>query len=198
MSASPDDPERVARLVARDERAFSDLVREMEPRIRRMLTRMIGDPTEAEDLSHEVFIQVFKAIGDFRGESKLSTWIFRIAVNLCHNRRKYLKTRHHHRKVEIGDAEATHGSEFVDAGERPNRPDHHAEQAQLHALVREAILEVEDQYRECLILRDVEDMNYDEIAESMNLPAGTVKSRIFRGRAQLRALVEEKLGKKIA
>ena len=101
----PDDPDGarqageeearlVERLVARDERAFNALVRAYERRVFALVLRMIGNRAEAEDLAQEVFVQVFKAIGSFRGESKLSTWIYRIAINLCKNRAKYLRVRH--------------------------------------------------------------------------------------------------------
>src|SRR3954468_15557533 len=83
----------IERLRARDERAFNELVKKYERRVFGLLLRLIGRRDEAEDLAQEVFVQVFKAIGGFRGESKLSTWIFRIAVNLSKNRSKYLARR---------------------------------------------------------------------------------------------------------
>ena len=92
----PDDTDArlVDRLVARDERAFNALVRAYQGRVFSLALRMLGNRAEAEDLAQEVFVQVFKAIGTFRGESKLSTWIYRIAVNLAKNRGKYLRVRH--------------------------------------------------------------------------------------------------------
>src|SRR5258708_5333532 len=88
--APPDDTEArlIEQLVARDERAFSALVRAYERRVFALMLRMIGNRAEAEDLAQEVFVQVFKAIASFRGDSKLSTWIYRIAINLCKNRSK--------------------------------------------------------------------------------------------------------------
>src|SRR3954469_18886577 len=84
----------IERLARRDERAFNELVELYEARVFRLLVRMLGRRDEAEDMAQEVFVQVFKAVGTFRGDSKLSTWIYRIAVNLCKNRAKYLKRRH--------------------------------------------------------------------------------------------------------
>ena len=100
----PEDTEArlIERLVARDERAFNDVVRAYERRIFALALRMMGDRAEAEDLAQEVFVQVFKAIGTFRGESKLSTWIYRIAVNLSKNRTKYLRVRHSGEQDELG------------------------------------------------------------------------------------------------
>jgi RNA polymerase sigma-70 factor (ECF subfamily) len=143
---------------------------------------------------------VFKAIGSFRGESKLSTWVYRIAVNLSKNRSKYLRVRHtaQQEQLETLDERAP-----LSEARRPNmarieRPDELMAGRQLERIVQEAILELEPSFRECLVLRDVEDLSYDEIGAITGLPEGTVKSRIHRARAQLRELVERALGEKIA
>ncbi len=190
----------VARLVARDESAFNELVVAYERRVFALVFRMIGRREEAEDLAQEVFVQVFKAIDQFRGDSKLSTWIFRIAVNLCKNKAKYLSRR----KVgeqedvhEIADRVSGDAGKGVTVSGAINRPDEILEGLQLERIVRRAIEQVDADFREVLILRDVEDMSYDEIAEVTGLAEGTVKSRIFRARAQLRALVEKALGDKL-
>ena len=94
LSDDRSEAQFIARLVARDESAFNELVVTYERRVYGLVFRMLGRRDEAEDLAQEVFVQVFKAIDQFRGESKLSTWIYRIAVNLCKNRTKYLSRRH--------------------------------------------------------------------------------------------------------
>jgi RNA polymerase sigma-70 factor, ECF subfamily len=196
----PDDERRlVERLVARDEHAFNALVRAYERRVFALVLRMIGSRAEAEDLAQEVFVQVFKAIGSFRGESKLSTWIYRIAINLCKNRTKYLRVRHTGEQEEL-EAHA----ERVPMGElkRANvgqieRPDEMMVGKQVERIVQQAILKLEPSFRECLVLRDVEELSYEEIGAITGLPEGTVKSRIHRARAQLKELVEEALGEKI-
>ena len=199
--APPDAIEErlIARLVARDERAFNELVRAYERRVFALVLRMIGNRAEAEDLAQEVFVQVFKAIGSFRGDSKLSTWIYRIAVNLCKNRTKYLRVRHSGEEEEL---EAV--AERVPLGEarRANvgqveRPDEMIAGKQVEQIVQRAILALEPDFRECLVLRDVEELSYEEIGEITGLPAGTVKSRIHRARAMLREIVERELGEKI-
>jgi len=189
----------VARLVARDEAAFNELVVAYERRVFALVFRMIGRREEAEDLAQEVFVQVFKAIDQFRGESKLSTWIFRIAVNLCKNRAKYLSRRRSGEQDdvhEMADRMSGDGGKGVTVGDIA-RPDEMLEGVQLERIVKRAIAEVDADFREVLILRDVEDMSYDEIAQVTGLAEGTVKSRIFRARAQLRALVEKALGDKL-
>jgi RNA polymerase sigma-70 factor (ECF subfamily) len=160
---------------------------------------MLGNRAEAEDLAQEVFVQVFKAIGTFRGESKLSTWIYRIAVNLAKNRGKYLRVRQAgaHDEIEALD-EA--GATAVDKREnvaRIERPDEMIAGLEVEQVVRRAIQALEPSFRECLVLRDVEDLSYGEIGEITGLPEGTVKSRIHRARGQLKELVERALGAKI-
>jgi RNA polymerase sigma-70 factor (ECF subfamily) len=187
------------RLRARDERAFNELVKAYERRVFGLVFRMLNNRAEAEDLTQEVFVQVFKAIGTFRGESKLSTWIYRIAVNLCKNRAKYLRVRHAGEQDQLEDmAERLPLSQARNANvAQVARPDEAMAGRQVEEIVRQAISEVDENFRECLILCDVEELSYEEIAEITGLPVGTVKSRIFRGRAQLRELVEKKLGEKI-
>lgn len=197
----PDDVEAklIERLIARDERAFNELVTAYGRRVSALVLRMLGNRAEAEDLTQEVFVQVFKAIGTFRGESKLSTWIYRIAVNLCKNRSKYLRVRHANEqdeleavaeRIPLGDAQKSNSAHI-------ERPDEAMAGRQVEKIVQDAILKIDPAFRECLILRDVEELSYEEIEQITGLAAGTVKSRIFRARAQLKEIVERELGEKI-
>jgi RNA polymerase sigma-70 factor, ECF subfamily len=190
----------VERLARRDERAFNELVQGYEHRVFGLVLRMIGSRAEAEDLSQEVFVQVFKAIGTFRGDSKLSTWIYRIAINLCKNRSKYLKVRHTADQTEIDSVEERgrlgDGKGSAVVGQLA-RPDDMLAGKQVERIVQSAILELEPSFRECLVLRDVEDLSYEEIEAITGLPAGTVKSRIHRARSQLKQIVERELGEKL-
>ena len=200
MSSEEQEEARfVARLVARDESAFNELVVTYQRRVFALVFRMLGRRDEAEDLAQEVFVQVFKAIDQFRGDSKLSTWIYRIAVNLCKNRTKYLSRRHANDQDDV-DAMADRlpfsAAKGVSVG-GISRPDELVEGMQLEVVVKRAIAQIEPEFREVLILRDVEDMSYEEIAEVTGLADGTVKSRIHRARAQLRALVEKAMGEKV-
>ncbi len=203
--ALPDEPESrlIERLVAHDERAFNELVRLYERRVLTLVLRMLGNPAEAEDVAQEVFVQVFKAIGTFRGEAKLSTWIYRIAINLCKNRVKYLKVRHTGEQDELGEVEERGGLGGGGGGGRRGlgseveRPDEMMSGKQVERIVQRAIAELEPTFRECLVLCDVEELSYEQIEEITGLPIGTVKSRIHRARAQLRAAVERELGEKV-
>jgi RNA polymerase sigma-70 factor (ECF subfamily) len=190
----------IHQLAQRDERAFNELVEAYGGRVFRLVFRMLGRHDEAEDMAQEVFVQVFKAIGSFRGDAKLSTWIYRIAVNLCKNRAKYLSRRHDDErtaldavteKATLAHARAmTHGE--------VQRPDHAVEGYQLESIVRRCIDELEPDFREALILRDVENLSYEEIAEISGLADGTVKSRIHRARSMLRQKVERALGERVS
>ncbi len=200
--ALPEEPEGkfVERLVQRDERAFSELVRTYERKVVGLIARMLGSQAEAEEVAQEVFIQVFKAIGSFRGDSKLSTWIYRIAINHCKNRSKYLKVRHAGEQDEL---EAVAERVSMAEARRANvadvpRPDEMLAGRQVEVIVQRAIASLEPSFRECLVLRDVEELSYEDIGEITGLPPGTVKSRIHRARSQLKELVERELGEKIA
>ena len=199
--ALPDEVESklVERLVARDERAFNELVKLFERRVFALVFRMLGNAAEAEDMAQEVFVQVFKAIGTFRGESKLSTWIYRIAINLCKNRAKYLKVRHAGQQDELEEV-----AEHAELGTKASanvaqleRPDEAMAGREIERIVQKSIARIEETFRECLVLRDVEELSYEEIGQITGLPEGTVKSRIFRARAMLREMVERELGEKI-
>lgn len=199
--ALPDELEAslIARLVSRDERAFTELMQVYGRRVSALVFRMLGNRAEAEDLTQEVFVQVFKAIGTFRGDSKLSTWIYRIAVNLCKNRSKYNRVRHAGEQDEL---EAVAERVPLGDGTRANvakveRPDEAMAGRQVEKIVQDAIARIDPTFRECLVLRDVEELSYEEIGEITGLPPGTVKSRIFRARAQLKEMVERELGEKI-
>jgi RNA polymerase sigma-70 factor, ECF subfamily len=187
------------RLRAHDERAFNELVQTYEQRVFRLVHRMLGRRDEAEDMAQEVFVQVFKAVATFRGESKLSTWIYRIAVNLCKNRIKYLTRRHEGSQQElepVAERAALSEAKGVTFGDVA-RPDHMVEGLQVELIVKVCIAEIEPDFREVLVLRDVEDLSYEEIAEITGLADGTVKSRIHRARAMLKLKVEKALGEKI-
>ena len=195
-----DSEERfIARLKARDERAFNELVDAYEVRVFRLVYRMLGRRDEAEDMAQEVFVQVFKAVGQFRGDAKLSTWIYRIATNLCRNRIKYLSRRHAGEQDEfeaVADRAPLSQAKGVTSGDVA-RPDQMVEGYQVEDLVQRCLRELDADFREVLVLRDIEDLTYEEIAEITGLADGTVKSRIHRARSALKSKVERVLGEKI-
>jgi RNA polymerase sigma-70 factor (ECF subfamily) len=189
----------IERLAAHDEHAFNQLVEAYEQQVFRLVHRILGRRDEAEDMAQEVFVQIFKAVGQFRGDSKLSTWIYRIAVNLCKNRLKYLSRRHDGAQDEFEAvaerARLSQAKGLISAAVAP--PDQVVEGYQLEQIVHRSLAEIDAEFREVLVLRDVEDLTYEEIAEITGLADGTVKSRIHRARTLLKNKVEQALGEKI-
>jgi RNA polymerase sigma-70 factor (ECF subfamily) len=180
------EPERtlLRRLRDRDERAFRELVETHRDRVFNITYRMLGDRAEAEDVAQEVFISVFKTIDTFREEAKFSTWLYRVTVNHCKNRIKYLARRHDRDRDELD--ETSHETNGAAGVPRHVQPDRALEGAQLEVLLQEAIAHLDDDQRVVVVLRDVEDLSIEEICEITGLPDGTVKSRLHRARLVLR------------
>jgi RNA polymerase sigma-70 factor, ECF subfamily len=190
MAETMDEDRLLRRLKRRDEAAFALLVEHYQRPVFALVYRMLGDRAEAEDLAQEVFVTVFKSIDGFRGDAKLSTWIFRIATNHCRNRFKYLKRRHHGRQKDIADTQET---QMVRSFSDPVPGPHAAlEGRQMESLVREALEALEDDHRVVIVLRDLEHRPYHEIAELLGVAEGTVKSRLFRARAALQAFLQSR------
>lgn len=186
----------IERLRARDERSFNELVLLYEQRVYRLLLRMVGNPSEAQDLAQEVFVQVFKSVDTFRGDSKLNTWIYRISINLCKNRLKYLARRHASTQEELevaAEASTLAAATGVTSGEVA-QPDLALMGTQAERIVKQCIMALDEEHREILILRDVEDLPYEEIMAITGLAVGTVKSRIHRARTALKEKVARALG----
>jgi RNA polymerase sigma-70 factor (ECF subfamily) len=177
------------KLRERDERAFRELVETYQDRVFSLLYRMIGRRDEAEDLAQEVFVTVFKSIEQFRGESKLSTWLYRIAANHCKNRIKYLARRHDRTTGLLDEAServaVAQGGAPVGAG-RIAPPDQALEGAENDRIVQRAIAELDEDHRLVVVLRDIEELTYEDICEVTGLPEGTVKSRLHRARLALK------------
>lgn len=173
------------RLRDRDERAFRELIENHRDRVFNITYRMLGNRAEAEEIAQEVFITVFKTIDTFREESKFSTWLYRVTVNHCKNRIKYLARRHDRDRDELDEtSHATNGAAASPV--RHVQPDRALEGAQLEALLQEAIGNLEDDQRIVVVLRDIEDLSIEEICAITGLPDGTVKSRLHRARLVLR------------
>jgi RNA polymerase sigma-70 factor, ECF subfamily len=176
------------RLRERDERAFRELLELHRDRVYNITFRMLGNRAEAEDVAQEVFISVFKTIDQFREESKFSTWLYRVAVNHCKNRIKYLARRHDRDRDELDETsqQANGAAAGGNAPFRAAQPDRALEGAQMEKLLQDAIGNLDDDHRVVVVLRDVEDLSIEEICEITGLPDGTVKSRLHRARLALR------------
>ena len=175
-----DDKDLVARLRAGEPRAFEDLVRTYQHRIFGVAVRMLGRGADAEDVAQEVFLRVHRSIGEFRGDARLSTWLYGIASNLCLNR---LASADHRRTRPDDEAVMRAPSETADAVAT-------LERSELEAALRQAIAELPDERRIVVVLRDLEGLSYDEIAQALALEPGTVRSRLHRARLDLKSKME--------
>jgi len=177
----------VRRLRDRDERAFRDIVELYQHKVFNLTYRMLGDRSEAEDLSQEVFITVFKSIDSFRGDAKFSTWLYRIAANHCKNRIKYLARRHDRDRAEYDEAVSrSTAAGAVTSPRAPLRPDVALEGVERDRQLQQAIAQLDEDHRLLIVLRDIEELSYEEIVAVTGLAEGTVKSRLHRARLALR------------
>jgi len=156
-----------------------------------LAVNLLGDREEALDLSQEVFLRVFRTIGRFRGQSSLRTWIYRIAINQARNRHRFWRRRHRADQVSLDQHVAAHG-EFVSAGEA--RPDRLLAQKELAARLQSALDHLPFDQRIAIVLREIDGLSYDEIAYSLGVAVGTVKSRLTRARHALRLELREANG----
>jgi RNA polymerase sigma-70 factor (ECF subfamily) len=185
-------PERtlLRRLRERDETAFRELVETHRDTVFKLTFRMLGNRAEAEDVAQEVFIAVFKTIDTFREESKFSTWLYRVTVNHCKNRIKYLARRHDRDQDELDE-----GAQAVSDGApvMAPRPDRALEDSQLAKQMQDAINSLDEEHRTLVILRDIQDLSIEEICFITELPDGTVKSRLHRAHLALRKKLQRVL-----
>ena len=178
----------VQRCAAGEETACAELVAEHQRMVVQLAVNLLGDREEALDLSQEVFLRVFRTIARFRGQSSLRTWIYRIAINQARNRHRFWRRRHRADQVSLDQHMAAHG-EFVSAGEA--RPDRMLAQKELAERLQSALDHLPFDQRTAIILREIDGLSYDEIAYSLGVAVGTVKSRLTRARHALRQELRE-------
>ncbi|MCZ6918726.1 MAG: sigma-70 family RNA polymerase sigma factor [Gemmatimonadetes bacterium] len=181
----------VERARAGHESAYRELVRRYERPVFSLIYRMVRDRERAEDLTQETFVKVLNALDSYRPEYKFSSWIFKIANNAAIDqlRRKELDTLSLDGAPDAVTAERQEGTslQLADTGESPLQE---LQARELGGQIEEAIAQLRPEYRSCILLRHVEGYPYEEIAEMLDLPLGTVKTYIHRARSQLRELLE--------
>ena len=193
LSLRSEEAALIAELQAGSEEAFAWLIAHYHQPIYSLLARMSHDRADAADLTQEVFVKVFRGVGRFHGESSLRTWIYRIALHEASNQRRWWM-RHKQQEIPIEQemTESCSGAPIklkemlIDPGESPVEMAMHA---QNRARVEAALNQVPEPFRTTLILRDIEGFVYEEVAEIQSVNLGTVKSRLVRGRAILRAIL---------
>jgi RNA polymerase sigma-70 factor, ECF subfamily len=180
----------VAELKAGSEAAYAWLIGEFQQPVYGLVYRIVNDPADAADTTQEVFLKVFRGMKHFHGESSLKTWIYRIALHEAANRRRWW-FRHKAKETSIEPAETE--LPYVGEHEMQTALTDHADSPfdtvahrEVQARVEEELSKVPEPYRTTLILRDLEEMSYEEISEVLEISLGTVKSRLTRGRAALR------------
>jgi RNA polymerase sigma-70 factor (ECF subfamily) len=181
----------VQRCAEGDEAACADLVAEHQRIVVQLAMNLLGDRDEALDLSQEVFLRVFRTIHRFRGQSSLRTWIYRIAVNQARNRHRFWRRRHRADQVSLDEHIAAHG-DFLSAGS--STPDKVLAQKELAARLERALEGLPFDQRTAIVLREIDGLSYEEIAYSLGVAVGTVKSRLTRARQALRSELREVRG----
>ena len=191
-AALAEDARLIEGLQAGIEYDYEQLISRFQVPVYNLALRLISDQADAGDIVQEVFLKVFRNIHTFRGQSSLKTWIYRIAVNEAHNRRRWL-SRHQPNEIGLEETSFDEGSREWDFRACEPSPFDRVLNREKHALIERALACINPCFREAVVLRDIEDMNYDEIAEILNISIGTVKSRIMRGREALRQQLTEAL-----
>jgi len=177
----------IERCAAGDDAAFAELVGEHQRMVVQLAMNLLGDRDEALDLSQEVFLRVFRTISSFRGQSSLRTWIYRIAVNQARNRHRFWRRRHRADQVSLDAHVEAHGELL--SGE--TGPDRALAQKELASRLQDALDALPFDQRTAIVLREVDGLSYDEIAFSLGVAVGTVKSRLTRARQALRLELRE-------
>ena len=186
------DPEAglVRRLKCRDTGAFDELIERYQGPMYGFVYRQLDDPTDSADVVQEVFLKVYRKIDDFRGECTLKTWMYRIAVHEASNRRRWF-SRHRRNELALDANEIAGGGSWLEDG----RPTPYQEMVRRERLdlVGESLRQIDERLRTAVILRDIQGLSYNEIAEALEVSLGTVKSRILRGRDALKARLRRRL-----
>lgn len=178
----------IQRCAEGDEAAYSELLGEHQRMVIQLAVNLLGDRDEALDLSQEVFLRVFRTIHRFRGQSSLRTWIYRIAVNQARNRQRFWRRRHRADQISLDLHVAAHGDLPSSGGSGPDRL---LAQKELASRLEHALEHLPFDQRTAIILREVDGLSYDEIAYSLGVAVGTVKSRLTRARQALRLELRE-------
>ena len=194
MSASPPDEELVQRFKKGDRQAFAQIVRRYQDRVYSQCLRWMGEPTVAEEVAQDVFLALYRSLARFRGEAALSTWIYRVTINHCKNRRLYRRrrARDRHEPLEGQPRDDAPGRQLAANGPESDVLTH---QSEASALLQQGLEAISDDHRQVIILRDIQDLDYSEIASILELPRGTVKSRLHRARSELARVLRNRIGK---
>lgn len=182
------DEELVRAYLQGDGSAFEELVSRYENTIMNMAYRLLGNRTDACDVSQEVFVLLLRKLGSFRGEAKFSTWLYRVSLNACHD---YARRQRRHVSLSESPGEDLPEIEQRLADDGLDSPELSIERAEIQNMVQEAITRLPYKFKEVIYLHDISGYNYKEVAEILDISLGTVKSRLNRARTRLAAELRE-------
>jgi RNA polymerase sigma-70 factor, ECF subfamily len=183
--------EVVASCRAGDRSAFARIVLFYQKRVFNIAFRILGNKEEAKELAQEVFLSVFESIRDLREEVKFSAWLTQITINRCRNKWKYLKRRHYFNSDSLDDPIETEDGEMArEVPDSSDDPERLYEKKRVQQFVQTGIEKLTEENRELIVLRDLQGYSYDEIAQVLDLPVGTVKSKLHRARMDLKEIFE--------
>lgn len=193
IGITTEDAALVADLKAGSEDAFAILIAQYHQPLYSLIARSLNDPSDAADITQEVFIKVFRSIGGFHGDASLRTWLYRIALREASNQRRWW-SRHKRQEITIDselcssddDSSFSLSATLADDAESPFD---HAAHAEVRQRIEAALRQIPEAFRSVIVLREIEGFSYEEIAEILDTNLGTVKSRLTRGRSALRALL---------
>lgn len=182
---SEEDARILRGLRAGIEEAYEELISRYEQPVYGMVYRLLGNQSDASDVVQEVFLKIFRGVASFREQSSLRTWIYRIAVNEAHNHRRWF-ARHCRHEVSMTDGCAEHGNTLEYTPDRGLSPFEQTLESEHRTLIEHALTRINPTFQTAVVLRDIQNLSYEEIAEILQVSLGTVKSRILRGREALR------------
>ena len=174
----------VQQCAAGEEDACTRLVTDHQRMVYQLALHLLGDPQEAQDLTQEVFLKVFRTLAQFRGQAALRTWIYRIVVNQASNRQRWWRRRKKSQQVALDDYTVAHGE--LPEARNFAMPDRVLQQHETSERVWQALNALPFDQRAVIVLREIDGLSYEEIATSLNVAVGTVKSRLARARESLR------------
>ena len=180
------DQQLVKRVQKGDNKAFDLLVLKYQYKVQAVISRFVKDQSEVLDVAQESFIKAYRAIGNFRGDSQFYTWLYRIAVNTAKNHLVTKTRRPPGSDIDVSDAEHYSGGEYLKENDTPEGEMYRSE---LEEVVHKALADLPEDLRTAISLRELEGMSYEEIAEIMDCPVGTVRSRIFRAREAINSKI---------
>ena len=192
QQAELEDQRLLSGLQAGDQQAYEQLIERFQSPVYNLAWRLLNDPVDASDVAQDVFLKIFRSVSRFRGDSSLRTWIYRIAVNEAHNRRRWL-SRHRRGETQLEEAFEEDDYREIPLADPGASPFDFAVNREARLILEEALASINPVFGAALVLRETEDLSYEEIAQVLEVSIGTVKSRILRGREALRRNLAQRL-----